>query len=184
MLFNRKALRLPYYNYNKSGLYFITICTKNRRALLSELSVGTSVLDCPKNELLYYGKVSEKYIVQLDNFYEDISVSRYVIMPNHIHLVLCVSAEENQLYCQEELKKVNNINSAVSKWVSTFKRFCNKEYGENIWQGRFFDRVIRNENEYRKICEYIDNNPAKWLEDRFHPINLGRNIIKDEWENG
>ena len=59
--------------------------------------------------------------------------------------------------------KIDNKNSAVSKFVSTFKRFCNKEYGENIWQPRYYDHVIRNQQDYNTIWEYIENNPRKWI---------------------
>ncbi len=59
-------------------------------------------------------------------------------------------------------------NSAVSKFVGTFKRFCNREYGENIWQYRFHDHVIRNGADYQKIWQYIDSNISKWRDDCFY----------------
>ncbi|MBR2160069.1 MAG: hypothetical protein IJ938_02015, partial [Clostridia bacterium] len=77
------------FDYNTVGVYFITICTKNRRCLLSRI-VGTGVLDCPQVELTESGKIAEKYINQLNGFYEHISVESYVIMPNHIHLLLFI----------------------------------------------------------------------------------------------
>ena len=46
--------------------------------------------------------------------------------------------------------------------VGTFKRFCNKEYGSNIWQSRYYDHVIRNQQDYNEVWEYIENNPTKW----------------------
>jgi REP element-mobilizing transposase RayT len=52
--------------------------------------------------------------------------------------------------------------SVIARFVGTFKRFCNKEYGENIWQSRYYDPVIRNQQDYNEIWEYIENNPRKW----------------------
>ena len=52
--------------------------------------------------------------------------------------------------------------SEIARFVGTFKRFCNKEYGENIWQSRYYDHVIRNQQDYNEIWEYIENNPTKW----------------------
>ena len=57
---------------------------------------------------------------------------------------------------------VDNKNSSMAKFVSTIKRFCNKEYGGNIWQSRYYDHVIRNQDDYDEVWQYIDNNPAKW----------------------
>ena len=88
----RKSNRLEIYDYSSRGAYFITICTEGRREILSRIVVGGDVLDAPKNEkLLPYGKIAEKYIHQLNNFYDDIVIDRYVIMPNHIHIMLFVS---------------------------------------------------------------------------------------------
>lgn len=59
--------------------------------------------------------------------------------------------------------KNDNRNSVVAKFVSSLKRFCNKEYGENIWQTRYYDHIIRNQADYNEIWEYIDKNPVKWI---------------------
>ncbi len=59
-------------------------------------------------------------------------------------------------------------NNVISKFVSTFKRFCNKEYGENIWQKSFHDHIIRGDEDYNKIWGYIDTNELKWEEDCFY----------------
>ncbi len=56
----RKATRLKDYNYSPNGAYFITVCTKNRKAILSNINVGAGVLDGPENRLSEYGKIAEK----------------------------------------------------------------------------------------------------------------------------
>lgn len=194
----RKTIRLKGYNYNSPGAYFITICTKNREEMLSEIIVGTDVPGGPcsdvsdglclctadivcsgvlgmvKNELTEYGKIADKYIVSMNEFYDNISVDKYVIMPNHIHLLIRIIEDE-----KGEMKNkcgghgppgtsVPTRDSVISRFVSTFKRFCNKEYGENIWQYRSHDHIIRNEKEYQKIWEYIETNPIKWEDDCFY----------------
>ena len=50
----------------------------------------------------------------------------------------------------------------ISRFAGTFKGFCNKEYGGNIWQDRYYDHVIRNRQDYEEIWQYIENNPRKW----------------------
>ena len=153
----RKPNRLPQYNYNQNGAYFLTICTQNRKQILSRIIVGTGVLDCPNVQLLPHGTIAEKYIKQLDSFYPSIDVEKYIIMPDHIHLLIRIDFESGQ----PRTSVPTNKNSAIAQWVSTFKRFCNKEYGRDIWQSRYYDHVIRNQQDYDETWQYIENNPIK-----------------------
>ena len=177
----RKTTRLMGTNYNRVGVVFLTICTKERRCILSRI-VGTGVPDGPKTELTKYGKIADKYINQLSNFYNDLSVESYVIMPNHIHIMLWVKGEENvqsktpttdgpsRTPVPTRGKKASTTvqNSIPSRFVSTFKRFCNKEYGTNIWQYRSHDHIIRNRKDYEEHSKYIYENPINWREDELY----------------
>ena len=158
--------------------------------------VGTGVLDGPRVELTEYGEIADKYIRQMSNFYTHLTVENYVIMPNHIHLLLRI---ENGVSENGPSGTPGNgpsgtpgnrpsgtpgngpsgtpengpsgtpvptaQNSALARFVSTFKRFCNKEYGVNIWQRRSYDHIIRNQQDYDEHWRYIDENPARWLDD-------------------
>ena len=159
----RKDLRLKEYDYNGAGLYFITICTQNRRKILSNI-VGGDVLDAPCVDLTEYGRIAEKYIKQLDNHYENISVEQYVVMPNHIHLILFVYQDGSSRTSTPTAKQ----HSVVPAFVSTLKRFCNKEIGENIWQRGFYDHIIRDKRDYEEISKYILENPLKWQFDELY----------------
>ena len=167
----RKTPRYQSFDYNSVGVYFITICTQNRRSILS-LVVGTGVLDCPQIELTQYGEIADKYIKQLNDFYEHLSVEKYVIMPNHIHFLLWVKENKNKTDNGQSRTPVpTNIeraNSACSQFVSTFKRFCNKEYGNNIWQKSFYDHIIRNREDYEAHVKYILENPIRWYYDELY----------------
>ena len=155
----RKKNRLENFDYGKAGAYFITICVKNRKKILSNI-VGAGVLDCPKTKLLYHGEIADKYIKQIGDFYDNISIDKYVIMPDHIHLILIIKNGRPRTPAPTGEK---NKNTSVTEFVSTFKRFCNKEYDESIWQRSFYDHIIRDQNDYNEIWEYIENNPKKWL---------------------
>ncbi|MBR6772794.1 MAG: hypothetical protein IKM29_05330 [Clostridia bacterium] len=179
----RKSPRLPSFDYN-AGAYFITICTQDKRCILSSI-VGTGVLDCPAIKLSEYGKIAEKYICQLDEFYDHLSVESYVIMPNHIHILLLIKDEGQSETHNGQSRTPNGqsrtpngqsrtpvptcnlirANSEYSKFVSTFKRFCNREYGENIWQARSYDHIIRDRSDFDKHRKYIYENPFKWTSD-------------------
>ncbi|MBR3815751.1 MAG: hypothetical protein IKJ27_03375 [Clostridia bacterium] len=174
----RKPTRLKNYDYSSAGAYFITICTEGRKKILSEIYVGTGVLDGPRINLTDYGKIAEKYIKNINAFYDNLSVINYIIMPNHIHLLVEIKKTEKCMknICGQRNKSEENgpsgtpvpTNSAIARFVSTFKRFCNKEYGKNIWQYRSNDHIIRNETEYEKIWNYIEHNADKWEEDCFY----------------
>ena len=90
----RKTTRLKGADYNRNQAVFLTICTKGRKCILSRV-VGTGVPDGPQIELTKYGQIADKYIHQLNDFYDDLSVESYVIMPNHIHIMLWVKGVEN-----------------------------------------------------------------------------------------
>ena len=87
----RKPTRLKEYDYSTPGAYFITICTKDRKQLLSRIIVGTGVLDCPQNILTNFGEIANKHLINMSNFYENIKIEKYVVMPNHIHLLARIS---------------------------------------------------------------------------------------------
>ena len=159
----RKPTRLQEFDYNTTGAYFITICTDQRRQILSHI-VGVDVLGDPQNvELLPHGMVADKYIKQMNGFYENITVDQYVIMPNHIHLVLFVRGDGSP-----RTSTPTRQTTTVSHFVSTFKRFCNKEYGGNIWQRGFYDHVIRGREDYEEIAKYIYENPIRWYYDELY----------------
>ena len=160
----RKPTRIKNYDYSSVGAYFVTICTKNRAEILSQI-VGGDVPDAPICiKLMPYGVIAEKYIKQLNDIYENISVEKYVIMPDHIHILIVVKKEIDTIRQggASRTSPPTKQHSTLSRFVSTFKRFCNKEYGENVWQESFYDHIIRNKEDYEEHIKYIHENPMKW----------------------
>ena len=162
--YNRKTIRLPGYDYNTPGAYFLTICVENRKCLLSRI-VQSTAFDDPEIQLLPYGKIAAKYLHQLNVFYDDLSVESYVILPNHIHILLLVNESEKG---PSGTPVPTSQNSKVSLFVSTFKRFCNKEYGRNIWQARSYDHIVRDQADFDKHLKYIYENPFGWQKDELY----------------
>ena len=157
----RKLNRIHDYDYSQNGAYFVTICTQDRKPILSEISVGTPLPGCPQEplKLLWHGEIADKYIRQMDSFYDYLSVDRYVIMPDHIHFLISIHGHPGRGVPTKAVER----SSEIARFIGTFKRFCNKEYGQNIWQGRYYDHVIRNQQDYDETWEYIENNPQKWV---------------------
>ena len=168
----RKRTRLEQYDYSTPGAYFITICTHERKNVLSKI-VGGDVLDAPPQiRLSPYGEIAEKYLNQLGAFYDNISVERYVIMPNHIHILLfiydCGASRTSPNSGASRTSPPTRQHATLSRFVSTFKRFCNKEYGCNIWQRHFHDHIIRDRFDFEEHARYIRDNPARWFYDELY----------------
>ena len=83
----RKPNRLKGYDYSQSGAYFITICTKHRAQLLGEIAVGAA--SC-RPQLSSIGKTVETEISQLPTIYDGVSIDCYVVMPNHVHMIIVI----------------------------------------------------------------------------------------------
>ena len=141
---SRKWPRLKTHDYSAEGFYFITICTKGRKCMLSDI-----VLDAANEPVLTlseYGQAADSFIQSTPG------IDKYVIMPNHIHMII---------------HKTNG--KSIANDVRSFKALTTKKTGVGIWQDSYYDHVIRDEQDYLIKWNYIDSNPAKWLDDEYHP---------------
>lgn len=161
----RRHPRLQSFDYSTAGAYFLTVCTLERKQILSRINVGRGVLDAPCIRLTEYGRLVESQLLTMRDFYENIRLDHYVIMPNHIHLLLTVS----ETAPRGASGTPRPTNSAVSRFVGTFKRFSNAACKCDLWQTGFYDHIIRDERDFIMHWRYIDDNPAKWTLDPYHP---------------
>ena len=176
----RKDLRLKKYNYSTNGAYFITVCTKDRKNILSHIAVvGGGALDDPKRgalddpkkdkhkqnfagnvqiKLTRIGKIIEKNLLSSEKI-SGVKIDRYVIMPDHIHAIIFIDSDK--CICGSS-RAPTPTNETIPHIISTFKRFCAKEIGENIFQRGYFDHIIRNREDYEKHAKYIYENPLRF----------------------
>ncbi|MCL2008997.1 MAG: hypothetical protein FWG71_00435 [Synergistaceae bacterium] len=162
----RKPNRLKDYDYSQNGAYFVTICALGRMEIFSAITVGAascrpfpqdhpSPLYCPR--LTHTGEIIENEILTLSRTYEDVSVDCSVIMPNHVHMIIGIYGNGRQ-----------NAAPTVSRVMNQWKRAVSIKVGYSVWQKSFHDHIIRDEDDYRRIAEYIENNPQTWTEDCFY----------------
>ena len=154
---NRKQLRLNNYDYSNNGAYFITVCTQGRRNILSRIIVGEGFHPLPIVELTKIGIEIENTINFINDNYRNVFIEKYVIMPNHIHLILYLGYENLGGHGNPPLQKI----------VGQLKSFTTKKYGKILWQRSYYDHIIRNDMEHAEIWSYIDSNPSKWIEDEY-----------------
>ena len=156
----RKPTRLKEYDYSLPGAYFITICTKERKNLLWN-NVGASIARPQDIVLSMYGNITDNAIKNIPFKYSCVSIDKYCIMPNHIHLLLTIHSDENGRPM---------VAPTISTIIQQMKGHITKQIGFPIWQKLFHDHIIRGEKDYAEIWEYIDNNPLKWQEDCFFSV--------------
>ncbi len=141
----RRQNRLKEYDYSQNGYYFITICTANKQKLLCNI-VGDDAHIVPTK----YGTVVEKFIKSIPG------IDKYVIMPNHIHLI--VKNENGTMWAS---------SPTVSQKIKSLKIMVTKTIGKPIFQRSFYDHIIRDGKDYLRIWNYIESNPQKWAEDKY-----------------
>ena len=156
----RKRTRLEGYDYSSPGAYFITICTNERKCILGNVGQGLAPAEM---NLSQYGKIAKEQLLDLENRFKTIKIDKYVIMPNHIHIILVSDNTAGASPCP-------TISDVICSFKSLTTRLCNKlNYkSQKLFQTSFHDHIIRDENDYRKIWEYIDTNVIKWEEDCFY----------------
>ena len=148
----RKIIRLQNYDYSSSGAYFITICTGDHKTIFTH-SVG-AIHESPEIELNNYGKIVDGYINQLNSRF-GISIDKYVIMPDHIHLLVTILP----------LAGGRPMGApTVSNILNQLKGYVTKRIGFPVWQKLYYDHIIRDDTDYDAKWQYIDNNPSSWFE--------------------
>ncbi len=159
----RKTIRLQEYDYSSVGTYFITICTKDRRCILRH-RVGTRIArpQDERPELSTYGRIVDDAINSIPKAYPMLSVENYVVMPNHVHLILSIREDETG-----EGGRPMAVPT-IATVINQLKGYVTKKIGHPIWQHRFYDHIIRGKHDFEKLSLYIDDNPGKWLEDELY----------------
>ena len=160
----RKHPRLNHFDYRTKGAYFITVCTQNRRCVLSRI-VGRGLAPAETNGVEYtsYGKIAEQQLLSLQERYPCLTLDRYVIMPNHIHAILILTEETAGASPRPTIMDV------VCAYKSLTTRACKKNgLVDKLFQTSFYEHVIRGQKDYDEIVKYIHENPLRWYYDELY----------------
>lgn len=105
-------------------------------------------------ELTDIGKIVDGMIQDISKHYPNVVVDNYIIMPNHIHMLIRVAEKKD--------------GTTVMRIMKALKGLSTRKIGSPIWQTSFHDHVIANEEEYQTRFRYIEENPAKWQQDKYY----------------
>ena len=186
----RQSKRLPGYDYSQAGVYFVTLCTKNRACLFGQIVDGFAVLN-------RYGRIVESELHRTEQVRAEVELDVFVVMPNHLHAVVwlrdCAPGHLAQrAHDRAPLRgrrhgvqppqgraplrrQARSLGSLIAGFKSTATKRINALRGTPgvaVWQRGFYERVIRSDRELQRVREYVVNNPLGWELDEYNPANI------------
>lgn len=157
----------------------MTICTHQKRHIFGRVHDDKMVLS-PK------GRIAEENIPEIVHYWQNVDVDYYVVMPNHVHIILMMMDRDNlssspandvgtAFLLSEHKTDAKNGVPTLGQIVGNYKasvtrhiRAIEQRPDILIWQSRYHDHIIRHEADLNRIREYVLYNPARWLEDTFY----------------
>jgi putative transposase len=168
----RNSLRQPNFDYTHAGAYFVTICAHRGRSVFGHVVDQEMML----NRL---GQIAATRWDEFATRHPEVEVDLFVVMPNHVHVLLWLrrdAASVGQPGAGKERKFGDAIAGSLSTLIGVYKGAVTQKAkqeklipGPPLWQRNFYDRIVCHEQELQHIRHYIENNPARWIEDQFHP---------------
>jgi REP-associated tyrosine transposase len=164
---HRKSIRLKEYDYSNPNWYYVTICTKDFKHWFGKVS-GSEVRH---NDL---GKIAIKYFREIPIHFENIEIDYFIVMPNHVHGIVIINnfvGTRDRVSLQQQFGKQlkNSLSLIINQYKGSVTRYARKNGCEKFaWQSRFYDHIIRNEQDLHRIRKYIQNNPLKWEVDEYY----------------
>jgi len=174
---DRRSIRWRGYDYSSRGIYFVTICAFERRAIFGSISSGVLVPSLA-------GRTASEVWFDLPNHHAGLNLDAFVVMPNHIHgiLLLCSPATDvvEKTECKDAVVGAGlrpaRRDANLSEIIRAFKTFSALKInsilgtkGQAVWQRNYFERVVRDGKEMEKVQRYIGENPMRWEFDRENP---------------
>ena len=181
------SARLPNWDYGSNAMYFVTICTQNREHYFGEIVDGWM-------DLSAIGKIVENEWIKTFEMRPDMNLQmgEFVVMPNHFHAIITIGKNEynmkrrtnvggrNAMHCGSTTNTITinvpynqfgpqskNLASIIRGFKSAVTINARKINANFKWQPLYHDHIIRNNESYQRISDYIKNNPTKWAEDKF-----------------
>ena len=165
---HRKSIRLKEYDYTNPNWYYITICTRNFKCWFGKIKHGKMTY----NDL---GKITFKYFHDIPGHFKVTELDYFVIMPNHVHGIIIINdavGTRDRVSLQPEQfgkPQKNSLSVIINQFKGSVSRFAGKNGYKNFkWQPRFYEHIIRNDNDLDRIRTYIENNPLKWELDEYY----------------
>ena len=176
----RTHARLKCYDYATPGVYFITICARDRKCVFSK--IVTDENEQVANDYTEFGKIAERNLLALEQRFTNLGIDKYVIMPNHIHALFVLTDCDSEAAGASPRPTIGaspcpTIGASpcptISDIVCAFKSLTAKECRKisptaKLFQTSFYDHIVRTELDYADVVRYIENNPLAWQLDELY----------------
>ena len=184
----RQYNRLSKELYTGGFWYFVTICVDDMKCIFVESATPpTYIEDVYKFKLNNIGNIVESTWLDIPKYYSNITLDRYVLMPNHFHGIIGIDKNSYSLATSKKVSLGDIISSFKQISLRNVKKYNNHNVGEvadstenimnkynTFWQKSFYDHIIRNDTDLLRIKEYIINNPINWELDTLNPTNFNK----------
>ena len=164
----KKHSRADWHDYDQ-GFFFVTICTIHHECFFGNISNGNIILS-------NIGKIVEQLLFEIPLHNNDAAIDTYVIMPNHLHLIVRIgnmelqSAKDNYIRFSGTAK--SHSGSALANLIGGLKSAASRKIRairpDFKWQERYWDTIITNVEQYTNIYNYIVTNPLNWYQDDYY----------------
>ena len=171
---NRRSIRLHNYDYSQKGCYFITICIKNRECLFGNISDE-------RLQLNNAGLMVKQEWEKLPDRFANIMLHEFIIMPHHFHAIVeLYDNSDNCILNNSRPVDIKKSNQGLGSLIGAFKSLTTNQYIKNIknmnwqpfqdklWQRNFYEHIIRNDEAYNQISDYIHYNHLTWKNDKYY----------------
>ena len=157
----RKSPRLKNFDYSRGGAYFLTICTHDRKRILSTIGQKETIKPVGEGfalpQLTQTGQIMEYWLNKISEHFQNVEIGEYVIMPNHIHVIMILSGRAAGASPRPTIADI------VCAYKSLTTRECKKNGFEGkLFQTSFYEHIIRGREDYEEIVKYIYENPLRW----------------------
>ena len=174
----RKRIRLRYYDYRRTGLYFVTICTHERRSTMGRVRDG-------KVYLSPLGKLTESCWRSIPRHSPHIELDLYVVMPNHIHALIAVDSNTDPSESKRKTGELRagSLGAIVGPCKAAVTRAARAEGivdSDPVWQRGFWEHIVRGPEALSRIRQYIVENPGRWPYDSENRDRRGEDSF-DAW---
>ena len=173
---HRRSIRLQGYDYSQAGLYFVTICCLDKVCRFGRVEDDVMILNTA-------GKFADACWLAIPEHFPNAILHEYVVMPNHVHGIIQLVGAENLLPLCNEFQKmiprsigsiIKGFKIGVTKWFRNANGVAENVLPlrslQSVWQVNYYEHVIRNQESYLMISNYIINNPATWKNDKLFKV--------------
>jgi putative transposase len=185
---HRRSIRLQDFDYTQPGMYFLTFCTQDMECLFGEVIENSVILNT-------FGEIAKEEWLKTPVIRKYVALGEFIIMPNHVHAMLeildvgatrrvapnahldqtihLVPSDSNLSRATHRVAPTGPAPGSVGAIVGQFKSVVTKQInsmrntrGISIWQRNYYEHVVRNNESLADICDYIINNPQRWVLDK------------------